>query len=52
MMLENGLDLKQVYKDQDLEFFIGEGINMGIAQHFIDDIQCWVESVKKAIPLF
>lgn len=51
-MLENGLDFKQVYKDQDPEFFIGKGIKMGIAQHFVQDIQHWVESVKKAIPLF
>jgi hypothetical protein len=39
MMLENGLDLKQVYKDQDPEFFIGKGIKMGIARRFVEDIR-------------
>lgn len=52
VMLENGLDLEQVYKDQDPEFFIGKGIKMGIARRFVEDIRHWVESVKKAIPLF
>jgi hypothetical protein len=51
VMLENGLDLKQVYQDQDPEFFIGKGIKMGIARRFVQDIQRWVESVKKAIPI-
>ena len=50
-MIENGLDLEQVYKDQDPEFFIGKGIKMGIARRFVEDIRCWVESVKKATPL-
>jgi hypothetical protein len=28
-MIENGLNLKQVHKDRDSEFFIGKGIKMG-----------------------
>ncbi|OQD90179.1 hypothetical protein PENVUL_c308G06436, partial [Penicillium vulpinum] len=32
MMIDNGLDLEQVYKDQDPEFFIGRGIKIGIAR--------------------
>ncbi|KAJ5240563.1 uncharacterized protein N7469_002154 [Penicillium citrinum] len=51
LMLENGLDLEQVYQDQDPGFFIGKGIKMGIARRFVQDIQRWVESVKKAIPI-
>ncbi|OQE46959.1 hypothetical protein PENCOP_c001G06711 [Penicillium coprophilum] len=51
MMLENGLHLEQVYQDQDPEFFIDKGIKMGIARRFVQDIQRWVESVKKAIPI-
>jgi hypothetical protein len=51
VMLENGLDLEQVYKDQDPEFFIGKGIKMGIARRFVEDIQRWVKDVKKAIPI-
>ncbi|OJD24349.1 hypothetical protein ACJ73_04284 [Blastomyces percursus] len=51
MMLENGLDLEQVYKDQDPDFFISKGIKMGIARRFVEDIRCWVENVKKATPI-
>lgn len=35
LMLENGLDLEQVYQDQDPGFFIGKGIKMGIARRFV-----------------
>jgi hypothetical protein len=52
VMLENGLDLEQVYKDQDPEFFIGKGIKMGIARRFVEDIRRWVENVKKTIPIY
>lgn len=52
LMLENGLDLEQVYRDRDPEFFISKGIKMGIARRFIDDIRGWVENVKKAMPLY
>lgn len=51
VMLENGLDLEQVYKDQNPEFFINNGIKMGIARRFVEDIRRWVENVKKAIPI-
>ncbi|KAJ5206808.1 hypothetical protein N7491_002559 [Penicillium cf. griseofulvum] len=52
MMIDNGLDLEQVYKDQDPEFFIGKGIKIGIARRFVEDIRRWVENVKKAIPIY
>lgn len=52
MMIDNGLDLEQVYKDQDPEFFIGKGVKIGIAQRFVEDIRRWVENVKKAIPIY
>ena len=39
VMLEDGLDLEQVYKDQDPEFFISKGINRGIARRFVEDIR-------------
>lgn len=51
VMLENDLDLEQVYNDQDPEFFVGKGIKMGIARRFVEDIQRWVQDVKKAIPI-
>ena len=52
VMLENGLDLEQVYKDQDPESFTGKGIKMGIARRFVEDIGRWVENAKKAIPIY
>lgn len=50
--LEDGLDLKQVYKDQDPEFFIDKGIKKGIARRFVEDIPGWVENVKKVMPIY
>ena len=38
VMLDDGLDLEQVYKDRDPEFFIGKGIKKGIARRFVEDI--------------
>ena len=47
VMLENGLDLEQVYRDQDPHFFIEKGIKIGSARRFVEDIGKWVESLKK-----
>ena len=33
-----GLDLEQVYKDQDPDFFVGKGIKIGVVRRFIEDI--------------
>lgn len=52
VMLDNGLDLEQVYKDQDPKFFIEKGIKIGIARRFVEDIGKWAEQVKKAIPIY
>jgi hypothetical protein len=41
--LANGLDLEQVYKDQDPDFFIKNGIKIGIARRFVSDITEWLE---------
>jgi hypothetical protein len=39
VMIDNGLDLEQVYKDQDPEFFIGKGIKIGCSlESVISDI--------------
>lgn len=51
MMLEDGLDLEQVYNDQVLEFFIGKSVKMGIARRFVEDIRRWAENVKKSFPI-
>ncbi|KAJ5174794.1 uncharacterized protein N7482_000671 [Penicillium canariense] len=50
--LEDGLDLKQVYKDQDPEFFIGKGIKKDIARRFVEDIPGLVQNVKKATHIY
>jgi hypothetical protein len=39
MMIDNSLDLEQVYKDQDPEFFIEKGIKIGITRRFVEDIR-------------
>jgi hypothetical protein len=52
VMLDNGLDLEQVYKDQDPKFFIEIGIKLGIARRFVEDIEKWAEQVKKAISIY
>lgn len=49
VMLENGLDLEQVYKDQGPKFFIEKGVKIGIARRFVEDIGKWVKNVKKAV---
>ena len=36
-ILEDGLDLEQVNKDQDPEFFIGKGIKRDIPRRFVED---------------
>jgi hypothetical protein len=51
-MLENGLNLKQLYKDQDPKFFIERGIKIGIARRFVENIAEWVKKVKKAVPVY
>ncbi|KAJ5346234.1 hypothetical protein N7452_004238 [Penicillium brevicompactum] len=51
VMLENGLDLEQVYRDQDPSFFIAKGIKIGIARCFVEDIGKWVKNVKNVIPV-
>ena len=41
--LDHGLDLQQLYDDQDPGFFVKEGVKVGIARRFIRDILCWVQ---------
>jgi len=38
MALEDGLDLEQVYKDQDPGFIVKQGVKRGTARRFIRDI--------------
>lgn len=52
MIFKDGLDLEQVYKDQDLEFFISKEIKQDITRCFVKDIKDWAKNVKKAIPIY
>jgi hypothetical protein len=46
--LEHGLDLQQLYDDQDADFFISRGIKLGVARRFIRDIAYWVQQQMAA----
>jgi hypothetical protein len=46
--LEDGLDLEQVYEDQDPGFFIRKDVRRGVARRFICDIKKWVKDYKQA----
>lgn len=43
--LGNGLDLKQIYEDQDPDFFIKQGVKVGVARRFVRDIRDWVNQL-------
>ncbi|OZJ01562.1 hypothetical protein BZG36_05503 [Bifiguratus adelaidae] len=44
--LADGLDLEQVYEDQDPDFFVKHGVKRGIARRFVGDIRDWVKRYK------
>jgi hypothetical protein len=44
--LEDGLDLEQVYGDQDPGFFVRSGIKRGVARRFVSDIDEWAKRYK------
>jgi hypothetical protein len=44
--LEDGLDLEQVYEDQDPSFFVQSGVKRGIARRFVSDIDGWAKRYK------
>ena len=41
LTLDDGLDLEQVYKDQDAQFYVDKGVKRGIARRFVRDIETW-----------
>lgn len=41
--LANGLDLEQIHADQDPDFFVGNGVTVGIARRFVGDIMKWAD---------
>ncbi|EOA85573.1 uncharacterized protein SETTUDRAFT_29158 [Exserohilum turcica Et28A] len=44
--LRDGLDLEQVFEDQDADFFIQSGVKRGVARRFVRDIETWAELYK------
>jgi hypothetical protein len=44
--LQDGLDLEQVFEDQDADFFIQSGVKRGVARRFVRDIEAWAELYK------
>ncbi|KAG9249510.1 uncharacterized protein F5Z01DRAFT_669079 [Emericellopsis atlantica] len=39
------LDLKHIYEDQDVDFFVQNGVSRGIARSFVGDIKAWASEV-------
>ncbi|CAG7980453.1 unnamed protein product [Penicillium salamii] len=44
--LSNGLDLEQISKDKDPEFFITHGVIIGVARRFVNDIREWCSNYE------
>ncbi|OJD24353.1 hypothetical protein ACJ73_04288 [Blastomyces percursus] len=40
--LTHGLNLQQIYKDQNPNFFTRNGVTAGVARRFVDDIRDWI----------
>ncbi|KAJ5095285.1 hypothetical protein N7532_007576 [Penicillium argentinense] len=49
LVLANGLDLKQIHGDQDPDFFIKQGVKVGVARRFVCEITEWVKILKRAV---
>ncbi|VTO92628.1 unnamed protein product [Fusarium graminearum] len=39
------LDLKHVYQDRDVGYYINQGVKAGIARSFVEDIKAWADSL-------
>lgn len=44
--LTNGLDLKQIHNDQGPNFFINQGVIVGVARSFVEEIQRWSDDYE------
>ena len=42
--LADGLDLKQIHKDQEPNFFINRGVIVGVARRFVAEIERWSDN--------
>jgi hypothetical protein len=39
------LDLRHVYQDRDIGYFVNQGVKAGIARSFVQDIKMWADSL-------
>ncbi|OJD25365.1 hypothetical protein ACJ73_03267 [Blastomyces percursus] len=46
VVLANGLDLKQIYQDRDPDFFVKNGVKLGVARRSVSDISEWVKQYE------
>lgn len=44
--MEKFLDLAYIYEDQDVEFFVNNGVPEGIAMSFVGDVEKWVNAIN------
>lgn len=49
LALANGLDLQQIHCDQDPDFFIKQGISVGVARRFVSEISQWAKSYASVL---
>lgn len=42
-VLADGLDLQQIYENQDVSFFVDKGVKRGVARRFVRDVEYWVK---------
>ncbi|EXL39504.1 hypothetical protein FOCG_17881 [Fusarium oxysporum f. sp. radicis-lycopersici 26381] len=39
------LDLRHVYQDRDIGYYVNQGVKAGIARSFAQDIKMWADSL-------
>ncbi|EYB30508.1 hypothetical protein FG05_13476 [Fusarium graminearum] len=40
------LDLRHVYQDRDIGYYVNQGVKAGIARSFVQDIKIWADSLR------
>ena len=43
LTLADGLDLEQIFEDQDPRFYIDRSVKIGIARRFVSDVETWTQ---------
>ncbi|KAJ9413553.1 hypothetical protein QL093DRAFT_2107411 [Fusarium oxysporum] len=39
------LDLRHVYQDRDIGYYVNQGVKAGIARSFVQEIKMWADSL-------